>query len=155
VAEPLTLGLFELVNPDILWFAMAAPLPSKPARTLLDNQLSFKQLDSLVEVIREAIKWGSLVAIFYIIFLCVQSLAGKTTMANIGIRVLGNIKVSNGIIAVFGAGGWAYGLGQRSLRRKFIERNAGDKNRLEMLIDPSRSSSNLSKTGTTPKKFKG
>jgi hypothetical protein len=53
-----------------------------------------------MEICRELIRWSALVAIFYMVFLCVQSLAGKITTADIAIRALGNIKVSNGILAL-------------------------------------------------------
>lgn len=129
--------------------AMASP-PSPKPRTVLDNQLSFKRLDTVSELIKEAMKWGSLVTIAYFGYMSVEVLAGSTTSANIGIRVLGSLTFNRGVVALLTGSGWAYGLGQRSVRRKNIERTVPAKNELERLIDPNRTSSNLTSRGTTP-----
>ena len=131
---------------------MASPLPTKPPRTVLDNQLSFKRLDTISEIVKEAIKWGCLVAIAYIGYMSIAALAGKSTSANLAVRILGSLTANRGIIALLTAGGWAYGLGQRRARRKHIERIVPLKNKLEQIIDPDRTSSNLTPKGTTPPK---
>lgn len=77
-------------------------------------------------------------------------LAGLTTSANIGVRLAGNVTVSRGIITLLTGSGWAYGVAQRSLRRKNIERLVPLKNELEKVIDKKRTSSNLTQRGTTP-----
>lgn len=141
------------VSADRFVLSMALPLP-KPPRTALDYQLSFKRLDAVTEIIKTLIQCGTLVAIMYFIYLCAEAFAGKSTFANVGIRVLGNIKVSDGIIAFVAGSGWIFGLGQRSLRRKNIERIVSQKNALETLLDPNRTSSNLTPRGTTPPKRK-
>src|SRR4051812_26788513 len=128
---------------------MASPPSAKP-RTVLEDQLSFKRLDTVSEIIKEAMKWGSLVAIAYFGYMSVEVLAGTTTSANIGIRILGNVTFNKGVVAVLMGSGWAYGLGQRSVRRKNIERIVPAKNELERLVDPNRTSSNLTSRGTTP-----
>src|SRR5438067_322025 len=130
---------------------MASPPSAKP-RTVLDNQLSFKRLDTVSEIVKEAIKWGCLVVIAYFGYMCVEVLAGTSTSANIGIRVLGNVTFNKGVVALLTGSGWAYGLGQRSVRRKNIERIIPAKNELERLVDPKRTSSNLTSRGTTPQK---
>ncbi len=140
-----------LLSPDTLKSAMASPPSAKP-RTLLDNQVSFKRLDTVSEIAKEAIKWGGLVAIAYFGYSSVVVLAGTTTSANIGIRLLGSLTVNRGLVALLTGSGWAYGLGQRSLRRKNIERVVPLKNELERIIDPKRTSSNLTPRGTTPPK---
>jgi hypothetical protein len=122
----------------------------KPPRTVLDNQLSFKRLDTATELGRELIKWAALVVIAFMGYRCVNVLAGRSTLAEIGIKILGNIKVSDGIITLLTGSGWAYGLAQRSLRRRNIERVVPAKNELERMLDPNRSSSNLTGKGTTP-----
>jgi hypothetical protein len=133
---------------------MASSPPPQPPRTLLDNQLSFKRLDTALEICRELFKWCGLVAIAYLGYRSFAVLAGQSTSANIGVRLLGNLTVSRSIIALLAGSGWAYGLAQRSLRRKHIERNVPLKNELEKVIDKSRTSSNLTPRGTTPKKGK-
>lgn len=129
--------------------AMAIPPSRKPTRTELDFQLSFKRLDTFSVVVRDLIKWGGLAFLGYCGYLVVATLAGKTTLADIGIRFLANVKVSDGIILLLIGGGWAYGLGQRQLRRRHIERIVKSKNELEMLLDSKRTSSELTEKGTT------
>jgi len=129
---------------------MASPHSEKAPRTALDNQLSFKRLDTATTICCELFKWAALLGMGYFGYLSVGKLAGTSTFADIGVRVIGSVKVSDGIIFVLTAGGWAYGLGQRSLRRKHIQRTTTDKNELERLLDKDRTSSNLTSKGTTP-----
>lgn len=129
---------------------MAPSTSDKPKRTALDNQLSFKRLDTISRIVCEFIKWAGLLGIAYLAYRSVEVLAGKNTFADIGFKVIGNVKVSDGIIVLLTGGGWAYGLAQRSLRRRYIERNTSHKNDLERIIDPNRTSSNLTPRGTTP-----
>lgn len=75
---------------------MASPLPTKPQRTVLDNQLSFKRLDTISEIVKEAIKWAALVVIAFLGYLSVEALAGKYTTANLGVGLVGNLTVSRG-----------------------------------------------------------
>ena len=125
------------------------------ARPVLDTQLSFKRWDTIGTILNELIKWGFLFGISYWIYRSVAVLAGQSTAADIGIRVVGNVKVSDGIITLLAGSGWAYGLGQRSLRRRHIERLTSHKNDLERIIDPNRTSSNLTSRGTPPSRKGG
>jgi hypothetical protein len=129
---------------------MASPPSAQPPRTMLDAQLSFKRWDTISEICKELIKWVSLVLIAYLGYRSIEVLAGKSTFADIGLRVIGNLKVSDGVLFFLTGSGWAYGLGQRSLRRKHIERTVPLKNELERVIDKNRSSSDLTQKGTTP-----
>ena len=133
---------------------MASNPSSKPPKTELEYVLSLKRWDTFAELGRSAIQWGALVFIAYFSYKGVDVLAGRNTFAQIGINVLGNLTVSRGIIALLTASGWAYGLGQRRLRRKNIQRLATAKNEVEKRIDKNRTSSNLTSKGTTPKKGK-
>jgi hypothetical protein len=128
---------------------MATPPSEKPTRTELDYRLSFKRLDTFSGICRDVIKWGVIAYLARCGYLVVAALAGKSTFADIGIQFLANVKVSDGIIYLLLGGGWAYGLGQRKLRRRHIERVVKSKNELEKLLDPKRTSSNLTEKGTT------
>jgi len=128
---------------------MATPPSKKPARTELDYGLSFKRLDTFSVIIRDVIKWGGIAYLGRCTYLVIAVLAGKSTFADIGIRFLANVKVSDGIIALLIGGGWAYGFGQRQLRRRHIKHIENSKNELERLLDPKRTSSNLTDKGTT------
>lgn len=105
---------------------------------------------AVVDVVRTAIKWGSAVWIVSYIYRSIAVLAGHATAADIGIKFLANVRVSDGIFAVLTGGSIAYGVGQRQLRRRHIKHVAHDKNDLERLLDPKRTSSNLTDSGTTP-----
>ncbi|OLE76904.1 hypothetical protein AUG19_01880 [archaeon 13_1_20CM_2_54_9] len=129
----------------------SSPSPTPP-RTVLDNQLSFKRLDTALEFWRVLVQWGTVAFLGYMAYRSVSALAGVTTSANIGVRLFGNLMVNRGIVALLAGSGWAFGLAQRSLRRKNIERLVPLKNDLEKVIDPKRTSSNLTSRGTTPPK---
>jgi hypothetical protein len=128
---------------------MATPSPVKPPRTELDYGLSFKKTDAVVVVLRELIKWGGVVLLARYGYLSIAALAGHQTFADIFIRLLANLKVSDGILYLLTGGSIAYGVGQRHLRRKHIKRIVATKNKLESKLDPKRTSSNLTETGTT------
>ncbi len=127
---------------------MATP-SQKPTRTESDYQLSYKKIDSVTVVVREIVKWGAVVLIVRYCYYSIAALAGRSTLADIVVQLLGNLKVSDGILALFGTGGIVYGVGQRYLRRRHIQRVVQEKNRLEKMIDPKRTSSDLTERGTT------
>jgi hypothetical protein len=131
---------------------MASSPPLKPPKTELDYQLSFRKWDTLAEWGNKLIQWSAVVVIAYFGFRTFDALAGRNTFAEFGIKVLGNITVNRAILSFVTASGWVFGLGQRNLRRRNIERLSREKNELERRLDPKRTSSNLTKKGTTPKK---
>ncbi len=105
--------------------------------------------DSVASVLRELVRWGAVSFCAYMGFRCVAVLAGKITMAEIGVRVLGSLRVSEAVAWIFGAGGVGYGLRQRRLRRQTIERLSTRIQELERGIDPKRTSSHLTPRGET------
>ena len=109
---------------------MATP-SQKPTRTESDYQLSYKKIDSVTTVIRDIVKWGGIGFVVYCGYLSVAALAGRSTGANIFVKILGDAKVSNGLIALLIGGGWVYGIGQQYLRRRNIQRLVSAKNALE------------------------
>jgi hypothetical protein len=109
----------------------------------------FKTLDVLSTSLQAAIKWGALVCIAYLASKSIGILAGKVTLADIGIGFLANVKLSQGISYIACIGGVAYGLRERKLRRDAIQHLSGRKRDLERMIDHQRSSSGLTPRGTT------
>lgn len=109
----------------------------------------FHATQGFVSVFNNLIKWGALVAIAWLMADTVRSLSGKTTIAEIGIGFLANVKISDAVAWIFGVSGTAYGLGQRNLKRKGIARLEERATRNEKKIDPNRSSSRLTPTGET------
>ncbi len=104
---------------------------------------------SLASVFNNAIRWGGCAFIAYMMYRSVSVLAGQQTMADIGIRILSDVRVSKGLAWVLGGGGVLYGFGERRLRRKTIERLQGRIRTLEQEVDPRRSTSALTPQGDT------
>lgn len=137
---------------------------SKPAKPLSKEQLRQELAENKAELkfIRQSrnihaivslggnlFRYTALVAVFYYIYLCVAALAGKTTLANIGINVLANVKISEVVAWLFGGSGVIFGLNQRRLRRKTIEHVQTRNIMLEQRLDPNRTSSQLTPRGET------
>jgi len=127
---------------------MAAP-PANNPQTEPDQRLSFARTYAVVTIVTTAIKYGSLVACVGFVYLSISALAGKATLANVGIRLLGNLTVSNGIMSILTGGSILYGVGQRRLRHTTVKRLAKERNDLERVVDRHRSSSGLTETGRT------
>lgn len=117
--------------------------------------LSFKTREVIGTAFNSICKYGALAFVAYCIRLMVGDLAGKETLASIGLGVLADVKTSKGaamlICALFGISGSAYGLRQRKLRRDDVQRRSGEISGLEREFDKKRSSSGLTRRGTTRK----
>lgn len=105
--------------------------------------------EGVVQIVLSLIRWGSIVLISRYGYLAVQSLSGQTTLADIGINFLANVRVSVAIAWGAGAGGIVYGLNQKKLRKDAIERFHGRIKELETIIDKNRSTSSLTARGDT------
>jgi len=82
-------------------------------------------------------------------YYAVVALAGKETLANIGLKLLANITFSQ-TLAWTGTGGAAvWALSERRLRKKIIRQKADRIKQLEKHIDRDRSSSTLTADGST------
>jgi hypothetical protein len=82
-------------------------------------------------------------------YLSIDSLAGKTTFAQVVISFLGQMAVSKSLAYIFGFGGILFGVYQRRLRKKTAAHYYPRVKELEKLIDPRRSSSDLTIYGET------
>ena len=109
--------------------------------------LRFRVVDGIFSIIHQCVPWVGAGVLGYFGYLSVEALAGQTTAANIGIDVLGNLRVSEGLAWLVGASGLAYGAWERKLRKDDIERLAERNRQLEYRIDPGRSSSELTPRG--------
>ena len=107
-------------------------------------------MDTALEFWRVLVQWTAIGFLGFMFYKSIVVMAGLSTSANIAVRLAGNLTVSKGIITILTGSGWAYGLGQRALRRRHIERVVPLKNELEKVIDKNRTSSNLTQRGTTP-----
>ena len=115
---------------------------SKP-ELVAENKFLRKRLNTmtLARVTETAIRMGTLVAIAGFAYLSVKALAGETTAADIGIKVLTDFKISEALAWLFGGSGLAYGLRERKLRRETVEREHSRIQKLEKQLDPRRKSS--------------
>ncbi|MDB4915624.1 MAG: hypothetical protein JWM95_3268 [Gemmatimonadetes bacterium] len=95
------------------------------------------------------VRWGGVVLMTYFGYRSVTVLAGETTTADIGIKILSDLKVSEAAAWIFGAGGMTYGARQRSFRLKANQVLGSRVSELETDIDRRRSSSKLTTRGLT------
>ncbi len=123
--------------------------PQRPSREELRFHLSMKRWEVFQNIWATSFPWLCLVAISAFIWLTARTLAGKMTFAQIGMSFLGDVKISDAVAYAFGAGGVGYGYKERGLRRRTIERLSGRIEDLERGRDPRRSSSSLTRRGTT------
>jgi hypothetical protein len=105
--------------------------------------------DGLAGVTVTLIKWGAVVLVAHELREIVVALAGKITLADIGIKVFGNFAVSEALAWVLGIGSASYGLFQNKLRKDVVQRLQGRIQQLERQRDPRRSSSELTPRGDT------
>ena len=122
--------------------------PPDPAQGVREV-ITLRKISAYEGVAKDVIRYGFVAFCFWCIYRSISVLAGKTTVASILMQVLANIHVSQGICLLLAGGGCAYGLGERSVRRKAIERLTDKPKKLELAIDPNRTSSNLTSRGTT------
>jgi hypothetical protein len=123
--------------------------PRRPSNAELDANVRIRRIDGIVSTVQYAIMWFSLVGISALFYLSTKSLAGQHTFADIGIKIIGDFKISEGLSYLFGAGGLGYGIRERKLRRETIERLSKRNGELEKLVDQGRTSSHLTTRGTT------
>ena len=107
------------------------------------------QLDSGVRLAAHAIKWLGIVLISYFVFRTVDALAGQTTVANFDIDMFRNLSPGQIVAAIWAGAATVFGLAERNLRRRTIERLQARITDLEGQIDAKRTSSQLTTRGET------
>jgi hypothetical protein len=122
---------------------------SKPSAAELRFRLHCRIVDMIGATIHTIVPWAAAVLIARYFYHSVSSLSGQYTFAQIGVGFLGDLRVSEGIAYLFGAGGVIYGVKRRKLQGDNLERTAGRLAELEKQIDPNRSSSRLTPRGKT------
>lgn len=112
-------------------------------------RVRIRKIDQIFDTIRTLIKYGVLLGCVYIVRGMVHDLAGRYTFADIGIKFLGDFKISETFSYIFGGGGILYGQRQRKLRKDKVQELSLKKEQLEKIIDTQRSSSRLTSRGNT------
>ena len=100
-------------------------------------------------VVHTVVPWGAAVLVAVYFYRSVASLSGHYTFAQIGVNFLGDLRVSEGVAYLFGAGGVVYGIKRHRLQGDNVQRMAGRIAELEKQEDPKRSSSRLTPRGKT------
>lgn len=121
----------------------------KASNAQAETLVRMRRYDIVDTFVRLAIPWGCLLLMVYWATGSLNALAGKETFADIGIRVLGDFRVSEGVAYLFGGLGVGYGILQKLLRQRNIERLAPRIKELEQHVHPQRTSSQLTARGTT------
>ena len=108
---------------------------------------------SVTSILRVLVLSGAVVAcvafVMHSLEIMAADLAGKQTAATFLVSILANIKFSTMIAWGAGAGGVGYGLVERRLRKRNIERLSGRIQGLERQLHPDRQSSSITSTGET------
>lgn len=114
----------------------------------------------------QPLKWLVFAFLGYFAYLSIHDLSGKSTQASINVKAEASLNPSSNtneeteeipvwpywmaaVSAILATGGIMYGLNQRKLRKLTIQHLAPYKEKWELSIDPSRSSSGLLPDGST------
>jgi hypothetical protein len=125
------------------------PQPRPRGKAEAEFLLRHRRLEIWADAVHLIIPWGSLVLIFLFGYLGLEQLAGRITLAKIGISILGDLKLPQVLSYLFGAGGVSYGVNEARLRRKKTQEMSSHITNLEKVLDSKRTSSGLTTRGTT------
>jgi hypothetical protein len=128
-------------------------MAKKKTRRELEHDLHIirqsRVVEAIVTIVKNFLKYGTFMFVAWMGYLSVRCLAGQATFADVGLKVLGDIKVNAALGWVAGGGGIAYGLSQRKLRRQTIRRLQSRVSAYEKSLDEKRTSSKLGADGGT------
>lgn len=126
---------------------------SKKTKAQLEAEVqrlrSGSRSNAVVQVISQTIKWGGLCFLAWCFKESIEALAGKDTLSDIKIALLSDLNINQWLAYAVGGGGIVYGLSQRHLRKSTVETIQSRNQKLEKMVDPKRSSSNLTPRGNT------
>lgn len=106
-------------------------------------------VDASARVLQTLIKWGALATIAFFCYRSIECLSGRTTLSNIVVSVLGDLRINQWVAYAVGAGGCAWAVGERQTRRKRVAELSKRTRELEFALDKNRSSSTLPTSGKT------
>lgn len=109
----------------------------------------YKKWDIIGGIFNRLIRWGGVTACFYFLYLMVDSLAGKTTAADIALKAITDVTLDRGVLYLLTGGTTVWAIRERRLRKRNTRHIAAYTKELEKRIDPNRTSSNLTETGDT------
>ena len=106
-------------------------------------------IDGIVAIVTTLMICGTVVLVAYWTYLTLATYAGKSTLALVAISFVTDFKVDRWLAYAVGGSGVLYGVRQKRLRQKNIERLTDRPQGLERRLDPKRTSSGLTSRGTT------
>jgi hypothetical protein len=112
-------------------------------------ELLSKGIEAGVTVIQTVMWTAALIAVAYFGEKVLIAFAGKTTSADVSFSLLTKLQSDRWFAYLFGFGGMSYGYAERKLRQRNIKRMSAVNVDLEKRLDPRRTSSGLTPTGTT------
>ncbi len=115
-------------------------------------ELFSKGIEAGVTVTQTVLGTIALVMVAFFVEKVLISFAGKTTNADLSFQVLAKLQADRWFAYLFGGLGLGYGYAERKLRQRNIKRLSEMNVELEKRLDPGRSSSGLTPTGTTQRK---
>jgi len=130
-------------------------MAAKPSRTRADVEAEnrvlrrYRQAEGVASILYNIVRWGGIVLVARYGYLSLDTLAGDRTTADIGIKLLADVRISQALAWLLAGSGTAYGLAQRKLRRDTVQRLQQRNEELELRLDPKRSSSRLTPRGET------
>lgn len=104
---------------------------------------------AVTNTINSGFRYGAYSFMAWCAYLSINALAGHHTAADIVVKFLGNISVSNGLAYALGGSGLGYGALQHWLKKTTVKSLEGRIHQLEGTIDPNRTSSQLTTQGET------
>ncbi len=112
-------------------------------------RLISKTIDGAVTLGRTIVWGATIVFIAHYIHLVGVAFAGTTTEANLALSIIANVQADRWVAYILAGGGVGYGLHQRRLRQRNINRLTQHTSQLEQRIYPGRTSSGLTPEGNT------
>ncbi len=112
-------------------------------------RLISQAIDGVLKLGRTVVVGGVVVWVAYYLKDALIAFAGKHTDANLVFSVLANLQADRWFAYLFGVVGGGYGLAERGLKRRTTRRLTARTAELELRLDPTRTSSQLTPRGTT------
>jgi hypothetical protein len=113
------------------------------------ERLISRGIDGLVGLLHTGIIGVVVIFIFFYAKEVLVAFAGKETAANLALSLAANLQLDRWLAYLVGASGVGYGIRQRQVRRRNIERMTGHNAEVEKQVHPTRTSSGLTAKGKT------
>jgi hypothetical protein len=127
--------------------------PKKASVSASDAEYAYRSKVELINALLSGWKTllavGGTVAVAYLVFRSIESLAGRSTDSNIMVKFVTDLKASRWLSMAFAGLMGTWGASERALKKKAVKRLHVRVKELEEKIDPTRTSSGLTLTGET------